>query len=137
MAGVLVEVTPKLTYDFTSLKDAATIEVVAAKAIPTAYWREATLLVRFWSPNQFFSFSTLKVIARTTAPTGEDPPADFISADVASVTLTSSTVGGLYTAALPANFGEHLEIVLRATQGNPGNTFIAVLSIAMSLKSDG
>jgi hypothetical protein len=108
VAGQIIPVISKREYDF-GTGDAT---VIAVKAVAVTGFREGTLLVRVHS-SSFGGSSKIDVIAKTTAPSSEEPSLDFVNATaVATATVNSSsgTAGTLVKAALSDDFGAYLQI---------------------------
>lgn len=136
MAGLIEAIIPRLAFDFTALADNTTQEIVLAKAIVAFDFRVATLIVRYYGPNNLnFTGQTLDVIVRSEAPSLEDPGQDFVSADVASVRIDVFTVSQELMVNIPAQFGSHLRVVVKASQpaGGASSVFKATFSVALVL----
>lgn len=102
--------------------------------IDVSRYREGTLLLRTHSLNIGVG-ATLPVILRAVLPTQEDP-AQFFRSTVDLVTLnpTASAPPSLQVAALPANFGGYVSLLVRPTQPASQLSIIATLSVELSLK---
>ena len=90
---------------------------VAAKAVPVVNWTQGSLLVRVHGAS-FTGASKFEVIAKTTAPSAEEPSVDFIATGTAVATATidsGNSAGDVEKASLAADFGAFLQITVVGT----------------------
>src|SRR5262245_51664955 len=96
MAGLIYRVSPKKTFDFSTVTPSGVQDVILAKAMSVAAVREGTLLVRVHTGTSITG-GTIDVIVQSEAPSDDDPALDFVSttgpggSPWATVTLNSST----------------------------------------------
>ena len=130
MPGQSQPILSKRLYNF--VNGSATF--VAAKAVPVVNWTQGSLLARVHDAS-FTGSSKIEVIAKTTAPSAEEPSVDFIAtgAAVATATIDSgNTAGDVEKAALGADFGAFLQITIVGTL-DTGNCS-ATISIDLVVK---
>lgn len=138
-----IPVLTERVYDFSGLGAGASAAVVLVKALDVTAYRSGSLQVRVLDPTWSGGASpcSAAVKAYTTAPSSDDPSADFV-ADSASATATlanggsTASDGDLVQDALDSNFGSHLRLVLEVTQGTPAGTFQFTISAAMELNEE-
>lgn len=137
MAGMVMQVTPKRTLDFTNVLSGFTQDVVLAQGIDISQWREVSLMVRAHSTTFGAAVGSIAIYAQAEGRTAEDPGILFVnSAQSGTVTVDNSTVAPMYTVGiLPANFGSMIKIVAQGKRIASGNSIKADLSIDLSMKS--
>ena len=107
---------------------------VVAKAVPVVNWTQGSLLARIHDAS-FTGNSKIEVIAKTTAPSAEEPSVDFIATGTAVATATidsGNSAGDVEKASLAADFGAFLQITVVGTL-DTGNCS-ATISIELVLK---
>lgn len=107
MAGQTIPLISKRVFNFASGSGVYT----AVKAVPVVAYTEGTLLVRVHAAT-FSATSAISVVAKSTAPSSEEPNTDFVNATtLATATINSTiTAGSLVKTSLAANFGAFVEI---------------------------
>lgn len=138
MAGRIIRILERTDFEYSNLGVSSSTGEISLGDVDVSGSRETTLLIRVHALNLASGSGTPKysVIVKATAPTTEDPTHVFRdpTALVTSVITTGSTVPFLVRAAVPANCGAWISVLLQATQGGSVDTLTATLSIDASLK---
>jgi len=121
MAGQVMPLWTKRSFNFNGLTAGSTEAVVAVKTVDVSAYREATITVRAHTRDIVNASSKIEIIAYMTAPTGEDPAVDFVSGTaLTTATITSGSTSVLSTANL-STFGGYLRVVVLGTRVTSGN----------------
>jgi hypothetical protein len=130
MAVDVIPTIPKRTYDFSD--GGAT--VVVERALDVTAASSGSLLVRVHEAQFDGSGGSVKVVAKVSAPSREQPEADFVGPEVASVTIEGTPeVPLLLKEDLDPEFGGFLWIEVVGTQGS-GATTMATISVDLAMK---
>jgi len=116
----------KRTVTFTSLQASTSETQTYVKAIPVDQFKQGMLVVRAHSRNIDANCS-IAVTAQVTAPSPEDPSANFDSAVIGTATLSNGTTATFANVAL-SNMGGYLKINVVGTKGSSGTNITADVS---------
>lgn len=121
MAGMIIPLWNKKSWNFDNLTASTSETHVAVKAVASERYTEAMLVVRAHTRDIVNASSKIEIVAFTTAPSGEDPSVDFFSSTASgTATIGNGSTSMLATAAL-ANFGGFLRIQVIGTRNTSGN----------------
>ena len=109
-------------------------EYCILKDLPVERYREGTLLVRVHDADLVNPSSQIEVRAVETAPSPEEPDADFEGTELASATVTGTSEPALVAADFSTPFGGAITVFVRGTQGSTGTNVTATLSASLVLK---
>lgn len=141
MSGMVLRLLPRSKFDF-----ALTLPAVGSFIIPIAQdvdlsgWREATLLVRVHGAVTMPASCKLNVIAKTSAPTDEDPAVFFqataLTLGGSPADITNNLNNALLSLTLPQpnGFGGLVSFFLQYTPVTNTGQVVVTLSIDLSLK---
>ncbi|MBX7080157.1 MAG: hypothetical protein K1X88_13255 [Nannocystaceae bacterium] len=136
MAGVIVELFPRRSWDFGQLAPTGVVRFALVHALPVADFSEASLQLRSHG-HTMSSGQSIRLRAFTAAPYPETPQTLFWASAtaLADISLTSVIAAPtLLLAPLPNNFGGHLYLDLTATMGSSTVALSATLSAQLVLK---
>ena len=139
MSGSVIQVMNRMVVDISNGSLGPPIDVTLVSAVDVSRYTEGELYVRV-NGGTVGGNAVINILAYPTAPSAEDPSADFVSTSaVANISLTNSAVSSapnLSRAVLSASaFGRALRIIARATQDSPTQTIAPEISIELVLKS--
>ncbi len=121
MAGMVIPLWNKKSFNFNNLTAGTTETHVAVKAVAVEKYREAMLIVRAHTRDIVNGSSKIEIIAFTTAPSGEDPAVDFVSTTASgTAAITNGSTSTVATVSL-SNFGGFLRINVMGTRVTSGN----------------
>jgi hypothetical protein len=133
MAGTVIVLWNKRSFNFNNVIAGSSESHVAVKALAVERYREAQLIVRAHTRTIDDTNSMIQIVAQTTAPTAEDPSIDFVSTTASgTATIASGSTTVVATANL-SNFGGFLRFNVIGTRTTSGSC-VAELSAELVLK---
>ncbi len=136
MAGVILELLPRRTWDFGALAPTGVLRVALQHALCVREFSEAQLQLRSHG-HTMSSGQSIRVRVFAAAPSLDAPQTLFWASGtaLADLSLTSTvTAPALLTSALATNFGGYLYVDLTATMGSSTLAMSAILSAQIVLK---
>lgn len=138
MAGIIIPLFGKRTFDFSNLGASGTAEYVMVKALDLSQWTDVSLWIRVHS-NGTEAGGEIQVIAHPTAPSVEDPAVDFVATGTSvSYTIDESTPSpGLLGVGMSAVSSPAVQISVKGVQnsGPPLVAIVAELSVEIVAKA--
>ena len=139
MAGQIIPLFSRRTFDFSKLQGSQTIPVPIVKAVDVSQYTQATLEVRVHSMTISGGSAYIRVKLYTTAPSAEDPGRDFVYGSAVATTSnlsSSNTAPTLLVAQVSSGFGGMLAVAVEGEQpGSPVVSLTADLSAQLVVKS--
>jgi hypothetical protein len=134
MSGAVLSLLDRTSYDFSGLGQGTGTTVRVARNIDISRWSEGTLMVRVHAKT--IAGGTIKVYLERVLPSAEDPSIEFVDTNpVASIQILGTEQENLLTAALPANCGAMMTLVVHGGQTVGDDNLKATISVVLSLKS--
>lgn len=134
MSGTVLNLLDRTPYDFSGLGQGAGTTVRVSRDIDISQWPEGTLMVRVHSKT--IAGGTIKVYLERVLPSAEDPGIEFVDTNpMALVEIVGTTQENLLMAALPANSGAMVSLVVHGAQVTGDDNLKATISVVLSLKS--
>lgn len=136
MTGKRIVIVERRSFTFV-LAGNGTQTTVLDRALDVTDYKEGTLEVAV-SALAWSGAATLRVTATPVLLVGAEPQTDFLSTTgIATATLGAAGVaaGTLLVAALPANFGSHVQVAIVAQQPLTPVTLTCTITIIMVLKA--
>lgn len=121
MAGVIIPLWNKKSWNFNNLTASTSETHVAVKALSSERYTEALLVVRAHTRDIVNASSKIEIVAFTTAPSAEDPSVDFFSSTASGTATIANGSTTTFATAQLANFGGFLRIHVIGTRGTSGN----------------
>lgn len=137
MSGIVVEVTPKRSFNFDDLDQNTTQTLTIAERIDVSQWPIGYLMVNVFSA-AISSTSTITVSVQPDGFTTEDPSVSFIDPTVANaeIDLGSATVTGDFeTEDFSGTWGSVIAVTITATRASGDtNPLNADIQVRLSMK---
>lgn len=137
MAGVIVELFSRRTFDFSSLAAAGVARIAWDAAQPVEEFTEGVIVLRSHA-HTIPAAASFRVRAFLAAPSREQPSTTFWATTpaIGDALLTSAgpSAPTLIVAPLATNFGGFLYVDVTATQGSGMTTLSATLSCDLVVK---
>lgn len=121
MAGVIIPLWNKKSWNFDNLTAGTSETHVAVKALSSERYTEGLIVVRAHTRDIVNASSKIEVVAFTTAPSSEDPAVDFVSTTASgTATVANGSTTTVATVGL-SGFGGFLRIHVIGTRVSSGN----------------
>lgn len=139
MAGTIIPVFTKRTFDFSNLGSSATAEYVMVKSLDVSQWTSVSLWIRVHSNSIAPDDAEIQVVVYPTDPSAEEPSVDFVDSDTyAYYAVQKSTAApgllGLNISSISDGF---VRISVKGVQGSTPGTSSADLSVDVVAKAKG